>query len=144
MRGHGQCLERYLDTIGQNPSVSKSNQLHVVIFCGFFINLRFNIPQIHRECWVIVSETLMNFNQLCFSNSTGLSVINQRLVYWVWQSVHTSISSIYLDKQFGHRLKSFSWQTGSQGSRVWFGNGSLFSFLRAKFHCQRSGDKSQV
>jgi hypothetical protein len=34
------CPERILDIIGQNPSVSKSNQLHVVIFWFVFIDLR--------------------------------------------------------------------------------------------------------
>jgi hypothetical protein len=34
-------LGRFLGRIGQQPSASKSNRLHVVIFC-FFINMRSN------------------------------------------------------------------------------------------------------
>ena len=36
-----QCPRRFLGIIGQNPSVSKSNWLHVVIFQFFFIDLRY-------------------------------------------------------------------------------------------------------
>ena len=36
--GLGQCPGRLLGLMSQNPSVSKSNQLHVVIFQGFFLN----------------------------------------------------------------------------------------------------------
>ena len=40
-----QCPGRFLGIIGQNPSVSKSNRLYVVIFRFFFIDLR-NISRI--------------------------------------------------------------------------------------------------
>ena len=36
-----QCLERFLGSISQNPSISKSSCLHVVIFRIFFINLSY-------------------------------------------------------------------------------------------------------
>ena len=36
---HNQCLRSYLDTIGRDPNVSKSNQSHVDIFHYFFILL---------------------------------------------------------------------------------------------------------
>ena len=36
-----QCLGRILGMIIHNPSVPKSNQLHIVIFLFFFIYLRF-------------------------------------------------------------------------------------------------------
>ena len=32
-----------MDIIGQNPSVSMSNRLHVVIVRAFFINLKYNL-----------------------------------------------------------------------------------------------------
>ena len=36
-----QCPGRFLSIIGENHSVFKSNQLHVVIFRLFFIDLRY-------------------------------------------------------------------------------------------------------
>ncbi len=36
-----QCLGRFLGIIGQDPSVSKSNRLHIVIIRLFFIELRY-------------------------------------------------------------------------------------------------------
>ena len=44
------CPGRYLGIIAQNPSVSKSNRLHVVIFRIFFSKLRY-IPKILMDCF---------------------------------------------------------------------------------------------
>jgi hypothetical protein len=38
-----------LSIIGQDPSVSKSNQLHVVIFRFFFINLRYSYRFLDKD-----------------------------------------------------------------------------------------------
>ena len=63
---HIQCPRRFLGIIGQDPSVSKSNWLHVVtIFQFFLIKLR-NIPQILLKWWVIFLNSW---------TSTGSSVI---------------------------------------------------------------------
>ena len=40
LAGFGQCLGRFLGIIGQDPSVPKSNRLHVAITRLSFINLR--------------------------------------------------------------------------------------------------------
>ena len=66
------CPGRFLNIISQNPSVSKSNWLHVVIFQYFVIDL---------GIYSIDSSTMtggnfpkvLNFNRL-FLNSTGSSV----------------------------------------------------------------------
>ena len=51
-----QCPGRFLGIINQNPSVSKSNWLHVVIFRFFFISLKY-IPEIPLKRLVAILES---------------------------------------------------------------------------------------
>ena len=51
-----QCPGRFFGIIGQNPSVSKSNQLHVVTFRPFFTNSRYSsldVTQQHKSTLLI-------------------------------------------------------------------------------------------
>ena len=66
---------RFWGIIGQVPSVSKSNRLHVVIFRFFFINLRY-ILWIPLKWWVIFLKSWTSTDY--FSNSTGSSVTSGR------------------------------------------------------------------
>ena len=56
-----QCLGRFLDIIGQDPSDSKFNWLHVVIFRIFFINLE-------EESIDSSSKMMGNFPEVLNSN----------------------------------------------------------------------------
>ena len=51
--GSSQCSRRFLNIVGQNPSVSKSNQLHVVISRVIFIIICCYIPHIPLKWWVV-------------------------------------------------------------------------------------------
>ena len=70
-----QCLRRFLGKIGENPSVSKSNWLRLVIFRFSFINWRY-IPQIPlwRSATFLESWTSISY----FSNSVDSSVTSGR------------------------------------------------------------------
>ena len=70
-----QCLGNFLGVISQNPSVSKSNWLHIVIFRFFFINFRYILKTPVK--WSVVflkSWTSRSY----FSTSTGSSVTSGR------------------------------------------------------------------
>ena len=54
--------KEFLGIIGPNPSVSKSNQLHVGIFSFFFIDLR-HILYIPLT-WLVIFFEVLNFNRL--------------------------------------------------------------------------------
>ena len=64
-------IGRFLDIIGWDPSVCKSNRLHVDILRFFYINLRY-IPQIPLKWSVILLNTWTSTGY--FSNSTGSSI----------------------------------------------------------------------
>ena len=72
-----QWLGRFLGMIiGWDPSLCKSNRLHVVdILRFFFIDLRY-IPQILLKWSAILLKSPTSTG--CFSNSTGSSVTNRR------------------------------------------------------------------
>ena len=64
--GHVHCRGRFLGTIGQDPSVSKSTWLHVDIIQFFFINSSYIL---YLGCFLKV----LNFNQLFlkFNGTSG-------------------------------------------------------------------------
>ena len=67
------CLGRFL---GIDPSVSKSNRLHINIFRILLINLRY-IPWIPLKWWAILLKYWWTSTSY-FSNSTGSSVTSGR------------------------------------------------------------------
>ena len=81
-----QWLGRFLGIIGWDPSVCKSNRLHVDILRFSYINLRY-IPQIPLKCSVILLKSWTSTGY--FSNSTGSSVTNclQSLVFSLWHPI---------------------------------------------------------
>ena len=66
-----QCPGRLLGIIGQNPSVSKSNRLHVVIFRFFFI--KFEVYSINSSKMMGNSPEALNYTQL-FSQTQPVSL----------------------------------------------------------------------
>jgi hypothetical protein len=93
--------------IGQNPSVSKSNnRLHVVIFWIFFINSRF-IPQIRFTKWVIFLKS--------FWASTGSSITSG------WFSPFISNDAIFSSYDWFNTHCSPKWDSewGALGSVMW-------------------------
>jgi hypothetical protein len=70
-KASAQCPGRFLGTIGQDPSVSKANQLHVVILRFFCSNLEY-IPQIPLNWAVILLKCSTSTGYS--ANSTGSSV----------------------------------------------------------------------
>ena len=66
---------RFLCIIGRDPSVCKSNRLHVDILRLFYIVLRY-IPWIPLKWSVILLKSWTSTG--CFSNSTGSIVTNYR------------------------------------------------------------------
>jgi hypothetical protein len=59
-----QCPGRFLGKLGRDPSVSKSNWLHLVICQFFYINLKHSIDS--SKIMGNVPEVLMNFNRWLF------------------------------------------------------------------------------
>ena len=82
--------EEILGIIGQNPRVSKSHRLHVMISQILFICSRY-IPYIHLK-WLVFflkSWTLIGY----FSNSIGSSVISS----WFFPFIETNPLSMALE-----------------------------------------------
>ena len=67
-------LRNLLDIVGQDPSDSKSNRLHVDIFRFCFIHFRY-IPQIPLKWSVLLLRSWTSTGYI--SNSTGSSVTNR-------------------------------------------------------------------
>ena len=70
-----QCPGKILDIIGRDPSESKSNRLHVVIF--LFLSSIIEIQSIDSSKMVCNFLAILIFNR-SFLNSTDSSVINGR------------------------------------------------------------------
>ena len=75
-RTSGQWSGRVLGIIGWDPSVCKSNQLHVDIHRFSFIKLGYILLQIPLKRWVIFLQSWTSTGY--FSNSTSSSVTNCR------------------------------------------------------------------
>ena len=91
--------------IKQNPSVSKSNRLHVVIFWIFLD--QFEVYSMDSSKWWAIFQTSWTSTS-CFSMSTALSVISGRFTS---SSLHFTIATCHprnreqkvKDKQTGYR-----------------------------------------
>ena len=71
---------RFLGIISQNPSISKSNRLHVLFFGYFFINLKYT----HSSETTANTSEVLNFNQLFLK--LNWPICNQ----WLVRPVHCS------------------------------------------------------
>ena len=86
-----ECPGRVLGILCQNPSISKSNQLHVEIFQFSLINLKYNSwISLKRFITLLKSRASTNY----FSNSTSSSITALNVVFSVtyYLNLHIAIS----------------------------------------------------